>query len=182
MNNIIVTRKELEYRLSWNLHQKIDHAAGTIEKFLNETKGKAYISFSGGKDSTVLLDIVRRFVDKNIVAVFCNTGNEYPEIVQFVKTFDNVTIIRPKMKFREVIERYGFPLISKEQSKYIHDLKYTKSDITRQKRIYGTRYKKGGFLLGKVSDKWMFLKDAPFDISDTCCTILKKDPFKLYLK
>lgn len=60
-----------------------------------------YVSFSGGKDSTVLLHIVREMYP-DIEAVFVNTGLEYPEIQKFVKTFANVTILRPKMRFDEV--------------------------------------------------------------------------------
>lgn len=64
------------------------------------------VSFSGGKDSTVLLHLVRQLYP-DIEAVFVNTGLEYPEIQQFVKTFDNVTILRPKMRFDEVIKNTG---------------------------------------------------------------------------
>ena len=38
-----------------------------------------YVSFSGGKDSTVLLDIVRKMYP-DIEAVFVNTGLEYSEL------------------------------------------------------------------------------------------------------
>ena len=80
-----------------------------------------YVSFSGGKDSTVLLHIVREMYP-NIEAVFVNTGLEYPEIQRFVKTFDNVTIVRPKMRFDEVIKKYGYPLISKDVSGILHEV------------------------------------------------------------
>lgn len=66
-----------------------------------------YISFSGGKDSTVLLHLVRGLYP-DIEAVFVNTGLEYPEIQKFVMTFDNVTILRPKMRFDEVIKKFGY--------------------------------------------------------------------------
>lgn len=74
-----------------------------------------YVSFSGGKDSTVLLDLVRQEYP-NVVAVFVDTGLEFPEIRQFVKLFDNVEWVKPKMTFRQVIEKYGYPFISKEVS------------------------------------------------------------------
>ena len=81
-----------------------------------------YISFSGGKDSTVLLDIVREMYP-NIPAVFVDTGLEYPEIRNFVKTFDNVTWLKPKKNFKQVIENYGYPLISKEVSECVEGAK-----------------------------------------------------------
>lgn len=74
-----------------------------------------YVSFSGGKDSAVLLDIVRKDFP-NIPAVFVDTGLEYPEIRDFVRGFENVVWLKPKMNFKQVIEKYGYPFISKEVS------------------------------------------------------------------
>ena len=76
---------------------------------------KIYNSFSGGKDSTVLLDLVRR-VFPDCPAVFIDTGLEYPELRDFVKTIDNVVWLKPEMNFKKVIETYGYPIISKEIS------------------------------------------------------------------
>lgn len=81
-----------------------------------------YVSFSGGKDSTVLLDIARQ-LHPNIKAVFVDTGLEYPEIRLFVKTVSNVDWIRPKLTFRQVIEKYGYPFISKEVSECVYGAK-----------------------------------------------------------
>ena len=78
-----------------------------------------YVSFSGGKDSTVLLHIARELYP-NIKALYVDTGLEYPEVKKHVKTWDNVDIIRPKISFKQVIEKYGYPVISKEQSQYIN--------------------------------------------------------------
>lgn len=50
-----------------------------------------YVSFSGGKDSTVLLDIVRKLYP-DVLAVYVDTGLEYPEIREFVKSFDNIEV------------------------------------------------------------------------------------------
>lgn len=77
------------------------------------------MSFSGGKDSTVLLHIARR-IYPDIPAVFSNTGLEYAEIQRFVKTWDNVDIIVPKMRFDEVISTYGYPIIGKEVAEAIY--------------------------------------------------------------
>lgn len=176
-----MTIQELNTRLGWSLNQKIDHAVATIEAFLSGSGTSAYISFSGGKDSTVLLDIARRFVDKNFKAVFCNTGNEFPEIVRFVKTFDNVTHIHPKISLKQVIEKYGFPLISKEQAQGIRQAKHTKSEKLRNIRLHGTNRGKG-YTSGKISEKWKYLIDEKFDISEKCCDWLKKEPFRRYGK
>lgn len=78
-----------------------------------------YVSFSGGKDSTVLLDIARRLYP-NIKAAFIDTGLEYPEIRKFVQKFDNVDWLKPKLTFRQVIEKYGYPFISKEVSECVY--------------------------------------------------------------
>lgn len=77
------------------------------------------VSFSGGKDSTVLLHIARQ-IYPNIPAVFSNTGLEYPEIQRFVKSFNNVDIVVPSMRFDDVITTYGYPLIGKEVAEAIY--------------------------------------------------------------
>ena len=74
---------------------------------------KVFISFSGGKDSTVLLHIAREMYP-SIKAVFFDTGLEYPEIREFVRSYENVDWVRPDMNFKDVIAKYGYPFISKE--------------------------------------------------------------------
>lgn len=176
-----MTIQELQQRQQWPLHQKIDHALGTVEAFVARTGKVPYVSFSGGKDSTVLLDLVRRFLYPDIKAVFCNTGNEFPEIVKFVHHTENVTVIRPEMTVRQVLEKYGFPLISKEQALYIRQAKTTKSAKLLALRLNGTD-PKSGKVFGKISEKWKYLIKAPFMLSEKCCECLKKRPFANYNK
>lgn len=99
-----------------------------IRQWVNEYgEDGVYVSFSGGKDSTVLLHMAREMYP-NIKAVFVDTGLEYPEIREFVKTFDNVDWLRPKMNFKQVIEKYGYPFISKEVSECVYGArKYLKT-------------------------------------------------------
>ena len=115
------TKDELKILQAYPLELKIAKTKLRIREWVNRygTDG-VYVSFSGGKDSTVLLHIVREMYP-DVEAVFVNTGLEYPEIQQFVKSFDNVAILRPKMRFDEVIKKYGYPLISKEVSRKIYD-------------------------------------------------------------
>ncbi len=81
-----MTLQELRERQAWTLEQKIDHSLGILEAFVNRVGGldKVYLSFSGGKDSTVLFHLARMLYP-DMLGVFCNTGNEYPDIVRFVR-------------------------------------------------------------------------------------------------
>ncbi len=103
----------------WSLERKVRVTQLRIIEWYKYYDGKVAISFSGGVDSTILLDLARRAIP-NIKAVFVNTTMEFPEIIQFVKTFDNVDIIHPNTNYSRVIQKYGYPVISKEVSNYIH--------------------------------------------------------------
>ena len=82
-------------------------------EFYEHFNGNVHISFSGGKDSTVLLTIARQ-IYPDIKAMFVDTGLEYPEIKAHVKSFSNVDIIRPEKTFLQVIQEYGYPIIGKK--------------------------------------------------------------------
>lgn len=145
---------------------------------------KVYVSFSGGKDSTVLAHICRKLYP-NIKMAFSNTGQEYPETISFViemkKQGWNIDIVRPKFKFKEVLEKYGYPVVSKEQSQYIYDVKRNENSKTAQQRL-GNIKNKDGKKTFAISDKWLYLIKSDFKISDKCCSILKKNPIKKYEK
>ncbi len=176
-----ITQEELLYRQSLPLQDKIDMSCEKIEQWYNYWEGQVYVAFSGGKDSTVLLDLVRNktFIPdaKLIPACFSDTGLEYPEIRDFVKNIDNVVWEKPKMNFREVIEKYGYPIISKEQSRYLFEYQTSKSEKLKNIRLNGNKWN-----MGKISKKWLFLIDAPFNISHMCCEKLKKYPAHQYEK
>ena len=167
---------QLKQRQGQPLDIKEQLTANRIKAYYERLNGEVYVSFSGGKDSTALLHLVRRMYP-NVPAVFVDTGLEYPEIRDFVKTVDNVTWLKPKMPFNQVIEKYGYPVISKETSQKIKEVRSTKSEKLENKRINGDD--KGN---GKISEKWQFLINAPFKISDRCCHVMKKDPVKRYEK
>lgn len=167
--------------LTASLEQKIDRTKVLIMDWYEQFDGKVYVAFSGGKDSTVLLHIVRSLYP-DVPAVFANTGLEYPEIVEFVKTVPNTIITRPKMSFKEVLDRYGFPLITKEQSRYIEEIRTTKSDYFRDVRLNGKEMRNGRSKSFKLSEKWKYMLKAPFKISDKCCDKIKKYPLHQYEK
>lgn len=174
-----MTLKELRERQSWPLEQKIDHSIGAIETFVNRMGGvdKVYVSFSGGKDSTVLFHIARR-IYSNILGVFCNTGNEYPDIIRFVRQTQsegaNIQIIRPKITPRRVWQKYGFPLVSKQVSQRVHAVRLNPNTAR------SVKYMADGFF--SINKKWRYLVSEHYETSDQCCDKLKKEPFHRFEK
>lgn len=162
--------------MSLPLEAKIIKSQLRIREWYEYWDGDVYVSFSGGKDSTVLLHLVRDLYPE-VPAVYCDTGLEYPEIKDFVKTINNVVWLRPKMSFKAVIEKYGYPIVSKEQASFIQEYRDTKSEKLKQIRLNGNKYGRG-----KISKKWRSLIDAPFKISDKCCDVMKKSPSIKYEK
>lgn len=133
------TIDELREYQSYPLQVKIDLTISRIRAWIKEYGEQGcYISFSGGKDSTVLMDIVRNKMGYNVPAMFVNVPTQFPELKQFAMTWDNVEIINPKISFMEVCEKYGFPLISKETAdcvkgarKYVQNLQASNSNLEK---------------------------------------------------
>lgn len=159
--------------------------------------GQVYVSFSGGKDSTVLKHIIDSMYD-DVPALFINTGLEYPGIQKFAMSQKNVVTVRPEMRFDEVIKNYGYPVISKEVSNTINGARNSINNGKYSHRLcklgvkkteYGGLFDEGLYdyesALNKSAyrqDKWRFLIDAEFKISDRCCDVMKKTPAKQYEK
>lgn len=132
-----------------------------------------YVSFSGGKDSTVLLHIARQMY--NFEAIYCDTGLEYPEIKKFVREFDNVRIVRPKLSFKDVVTQYGYPVLSKDIS---HKVEYArKGSDWALKFVSGTYHLKDGRKSKYNISKYKELVNVDFKISDQCCGVMKKKAY-----
>ncbi len=174
--------KELQ---AMSLDRKIMKTQARIIEWYNYFNGNVYISFSGGKDSTVLLDIARK-IYPDIPAVFSNTGLEYPEVRKFAASFENVKTVYPQMTFVDVVKTYGYPIISKEVSKAIYYARRITNDVNKEncyrKMLMGTLSssddkKKSVF----NKEKWLpIAKDMPFLVSHYCCNVMKKSPLAKY--
>lgn len=192
------TKEDLKEMQSWSLERKIQVSLTRILEWYTTWDGQVYVSFSGGKDSTVLADLCARVCKAHnykLVLWFSNTGLEYPEVVSHVKSFPNwlkekynieieLVMDYPKDKktgkritFKDVILTKGYPIISKEQSAFIQEYRNTKSTKLKDIRWNGNKWG-----MGKIADKWKYLVDAPFLISDKCCDIMKKKPANVFEK
>jgi 3'-phosphoadenosine 5'-phosphosulfate sulfotransferase (PAPS reductase)/FAD synthetase len=176
-------RWQLTQRQNLPLDVKVGLTKTKIRQFYQGNSGNVYVAFSGGKDSTALLHLVRS-VYPDVPAVFVDTGLEYPEIKDFVKSIPNVITIRPKMDFYSVIKKYGYPVISKKVSRQIRDIKNPTDRNKATRNLYLTGMKQDGTKtkVFKLSNKWKKLIDAPFNVSEQCCDIMKKEPMHRYEK
>ncbi|RZJ91425.1 MAG: hypothetical protein EOO20_05060 [Chryseobacterium sp.] len=195
-----VTPQELAIRLNWPLAAKIKWAVNRLAEFMVEMDGEVYNCFSGGKDSRTVLDLIEGIYDgrfkshlpehiyKKVLSypkppnAFCNTGLEFPEIVDYVKTFDNVSILKPAMGFTRVIKEIGVAIGSKKIARMIMDLTNPTAKNQNSRHLYLTGIKKDGTQsLNFKLPKWAYkLIDAPFKVSNKCCDIFKKQPFAAY--
>lgn len=197
-----MTNKHQSYDLaqmqSLPLSAKIIMSKTRIKDWFEYWEGQVYVSFSGGKDSTVLADLcakVCKIYGWTLYLVFVNTGLEYPEIQKFVNTYAEwlkstyeievvLDILRPKMRFDEVIKKYGYPVVSKDISKRVKDGRAAIKN--GNDNSYALLQMRGEYLTpdGEKSpyncEKWAFLLDAPFKISGQCCDVMKKRPIHKY--
>ena len=168
------SKHDLAQMQSLSLDAKIIMTQRRIQQWYDHWDGQVYVSFSGGKDSTVLKHIVDSTPGVyNVPAVFVNTGLEYPEIQTFVRDVKagkyecfnpNVEIIRPEMRFDKVIKKYGYPVISKDVSQRIYYAKRGKSWAINDCKGLKKDGTKSDFK--KRYARYAYLIDANFDISD----------------
>lgn len=151
-----------------------------IMEWYNYWGGSVYVSFSGGKDSTVLAHLVHDLYP-SVPLVFCNTGLEYPEVQLFARKM-SADFVHPKMQFSEVISKYGYPIISKEISQIIHEARMGLQ--VRKNQLTGKRIdKKTGEPSSFNCPKWKPLcLETDFLISHKCCAVMKKNPLIAYEK
>ena len=188
------TIKDLMRFQSECLPDKISRSLAKIAEWFARWDNEVYVSFSGGKDSTVLADLCAKWcaiIKKPLFLVFVNTGLEYPEIQKHVKEFAeylrekyqievDLVILRPQKRFDEVIQEYGYPVISKDVSKTVFSacggaknaiMAFEGKNVNGDHSEFRKRY-----------IKYKPLLSVDFHMSHKCCDIMKKEPAKRYEK
>lgn len=91
------------------LYGLVDKAQVAIDLLRDlEPSDGYYAAYSGGKDSTVILDLVRRSGVK-YDAHYNVTTVDPPELVQFIRTQPDVIFDLPEISMRNLIIKKGFP-------------------------------------------------------------------------
>lgn len=156
----------------------VEDALMRIKRDYDRCDGKIVLSFSGGKDSTIIAKLIE-MSKLPIELVFSNTGVELEATLDFVKKFD-CTWIKPEMTMSQTLKKYGKPVLSKEKS---DRLAIYHRNIDNNPEQYSAVDKLINGTFGKIANKHIHLlhEDLEFKTSAHCCDILKKKPFQKYM-
>lgn len=189
--NTPLTRDAAKRLLSLDLEDKVITTFEKLDEWYTAWDGQCYVSFSGGKDSTVLAYLAARYLSSfrdpkwPLNLVFVNTGLEYPEIQHFVndyaawlrREFPRITInlvrLRPKMNIRQVVAKYGYSVVSKDVAGCVWEARRNPTCV-RAMKLRGELLDRDGSKSGYNCDRWEYLLYAPFLVSDVCCKVMKK--------
>jgi 3'-phosphoadenosine 5'-phosphosulfate sulfotransferase (PAPS reductase)/FAD synthetase len=176
-------KDDLKMRQAYPLKAKVHLSLMRIREFYEAQDGKVYAAWSGGKDSQVMLHLIRSIYPE-VPAVFSNTGLEFPEIVAHAMSFPGVEVVRPKMSFKQVIEKYGFAVVSKKVARMVWDLLHETPGNLNTRNLRNTGITADGRSMPhmKLPTKWRFLLEAPFKVGYQCCNALKKEPLDTYAR
>ena len=174
----------MDYELT--LFDRIEVIKTAYEKY--DLEHNAYISFSGGKDSTVLHYLFDEALPNNrIPRVYIDTGIEYQMIREFVynmaKNDDRFVIVKPTLPIKATLEKYGYPFKSKEHSMRVYQ--FNKGTNANYIKKYLSGYDHNGkpstFVCPKIL-KYQFEERGKYNYSNLCCQKMKKEPFHKWEK
>ena len=141
-----------------------------------------YLSFSGGKDSTILHYLLDKAIPNNTIPrVFINTGIEYNDIVNFTlelaKNDNRFVILKPQQSISKTLEKYGYPFKSKEHSLRVYEFNKGSKSPYIKKYITGIdkKGKETPFCCPKIL-LYQFQEQGKYNYSNLCCYKLKKEP------
>ena len=177
------------------LEMKIEIALLRIKDLYDKTNGKCILSFSGGKDSTIVAELYLMAKGQGIIGdidiLFADTGVEYDAIYDFVEWFgqnkQEVIYLKPSMPFGAVLKKYGKPAMSKIKSDWLHTIHRNGAEnptkTIRGQNLLGTGEFKTKSHSKLANKHYHFLhKDIEYDVHSKCCHFVKKQPFYNYYK
>lgn len=190
MNEIDARKSHFNELTKMTLAQKVEWAEFRIREFLEwcdaTFKHQAVISFSGGKDSTALMDLVlKTHGGKYLVKLYPVYAMEvtYPETIKFIKDHINslrekypflapIKLMPPKKGWDFILNKYGYPAFSKQVSNTIEKISRANTKTNMIKYAFGL--KQSAFF--KVAKSRLFLFDTdflPYKIANKCCDYIK---------
>lgn len=195
----ITNKNELNNILNSISNERIGKALLTTFHKLNMCGyNKVLASISGGSDSDIILDMLYKCDNNNIIDyVFFDTGLEYSATKEHIKFLEskyniNIEIIRPKVPIPLSCKVYGQPFLSKHVSEMINRLQ--RHNFKWEDKAFHDLYKE--YPKCKSALEWwcntkpspahnikqnkklkeFILKNPPtFKISQHCCKYAKKD-------
>lgn len=150
--------RDLDFKITW-ARERIEVALGALKQ--------PALAFSAGKDSTVLLHLLRQY-KPDMLVIYGNTGIEFPECVRFARRLReewqlNFHEARPDHSFWWVVNEYGWPLLGKTFGVGGVAHKTSRAaffdDLAARGELHGD-----------------YAIQAEVPISSACCTILKERP------
>lgn len=159
-----------------------------IRQFYEEMDGQVYIALSGGKDSCVGADQIWSLYP-DVPAVFCDTGNELESVKEHIQGMIDagrpITIIKPDISFWEIVEKHGWPILSKNICMGINRFVNTKSLRQKILRINGgTNPTSGKKQQRTIPLKYRYILrlvlQGKLKVTSKCCGELKIKPFIKY--
>lgn len=185
---------KIDKLVSAELEMGIVDALFRIKREYKQTEGQIYLSFSGGKDSTVVAALIKMAnLPVNIPFVFANTGIELNATLEFVKAYDypNVQIVKPRKPAPLIWKEDGKPILAKGKSELMRTMQRSveeggdQLDTARGRMLISGEAEKAGVKLNRrtklaLAQKHFHLihQDLEYKVANRCCHYMKKMPFK----
>ncbi len=150
-----------------NIYQRIDQIVGRLEGYRLYNPESAKLSYSGGRDSHLLLHIIRnilRYNNDEFPAIYAKTYNEFAEIRHRIEQQD-ITVIDNGIKIFKIFKTEGLPLWGKQFSKYYNDLHIKKWNVTILNET----------ILKDYTERCKWVNSCNLCLSEKCCKFLKED-------
>lgn len=166
----------------------VDEAIDRIRKAYDKCEGKIFLSFSGGKDSTVVAELIKMAnLPEHIPFVFADTKVELQATYNFVRNYDwdNMVHLKPRKPLAKILKENGKPAFSKIKAQSLKTYRLAKEEGVdplergRVQQLLGMKGRRDNLGL----KFYHFLHDdLEYKVSAECCDYMKKYPFNDYKK